>query len=95
MSVNRNGALCLDYSVVIPVLVSVVAETFRHAPHDGVLTHSHTMLQVNSLSELNAFFAETKSRLRSLIGNCTDQLFSAQTVVAEIGSEIAAMHEGE
>lgn len=69
VSVNRSGALVVDYSVVIPVLVNV-------------------------LSELHGFFAGlSKSRLAQMIGSCTDQLFSVQTVVTEIGREVAVVQE--
>ncbi len=69
VQITRNGALCIDYSVVVPVLV-------------------------NTLSELHSFFAHlTSSKLRDIVGTCTEQLFGAQNVVTEIGGELAALEE--
>lgn len=69
VSITRVGALLIDYSVLIPVLV-------------------------NTLAELHSFFDNvTRSRLKEMIGHCTDQLFAAQNTITELGNEIAEIEE--
>ena len=69
VSITKAGALLIDYSVLIPVLV-------------------------NTLDELHSFFSDvTRSRLKDMIGRCTDQLFSAQNTITELGNEIAEIEE--